>query len=162
MRQESGGHEYLHGHLVTSDAGAMGLMQIMPATYEMLRARYNLGDNPYDPHDNIIAGAGYIRELYDKYGAPGFLAAYNAGPQRLEDYTAGRSPLPHETVDYVASIAPQFSPRGMTNTHCPPLASAQRAPTFRFSSLSGSCQRSSPFTSTAKMRPSRKRPTKSG
>ncbi len=80
MRQESGGHEYLHGQLVTSDAGAAGLMQIMPATYEDLRSKYSLGNDPYDPHDNIIAGTGYIRDLYESYGSPAFLAAYNAGP----------------------------------------------------------------------------------
>ena len=59
-------------------------MQIMPQTWAELRARYGLGTDPYDPHDNILAGAAYIRELHDRYGAPGFLAAYNAGPGRYE------------------------------------------------------------------------------
>ncbi len=108
MRQESGGHEYLHGQLVTSDAGAAGLMQIMPATYEELRERYSLGGDPYDPHDNILAGTGYISELYASYGAPGFLAAYNAGPHRVDDFLAGRGALPNETVNYLASIAPNL------------------------------------------------------
>ncbi len=106
MRQESGGHEYLHGQLVTSDAGAAGLMQIMPATYEDLRSKYSLGNDPYDPHDNIIAGTGYIRDLYESYGSPAFLAAYNAGPRRVDDYMAGRGALPNETVNYLASVAP--------------------------------------------------------
>ena len=65
-----------------SPKGAMGLMQIMPATWAGLRPRYGLGADPYDAHDNIIAGAAYLRELQDRYGAPGFLAAYNAGPAR--------------------------------------------------------------------------------
>ncbi len=108
IRQESGGHEFLNGRPTTSDAGAMGLMQIMPATYEELRARYGLGDNPYNPHDNILAGTAYIRELYDRYGAPGFLAAYNAGPQRLEDFNAGRASLPNETIGYLASVGPSL------------------------------------------------------
>ena len=56
--------------------------------------RYGLGDDPYDPHNNILAGAAYIQEMYDRYGAPGFLAAYNAGPQRVDDYLAGASDLP--------------------------------------------------------------------
>jgi hypothetical protein len=112
IRQESGGHEYLNGRPTTSDAGAMGLMQIMPATYAELRDRYNLGPDPYDPHDNIMAGTGYIRELYGKYGAPGFLAAYNAGPQRLEQYLAGEGPLPNETVNYLASVAPSLQGSG--------------------------------------------------
>ena len=55
-----------------SSKGAIGLMQIMPKTWTELRARYGLGADPYDPRDNILAGAAYIRELYDRYGAPGF------------------------------------------------------------------------------------------
>lgn len=46
--------------------------------------------------------------MYDRYGAPGFLAAYNAGPDRLDAYLADGSPLPDETVSYVASIAPRL------------------------------------------------------
>lgn len=108
MHQESGGHEYLHGQPITSGAGAMGLMQLMPATYAELQAQYNLGNDPFEPHDNILAGTAYIRQMYQKYGAPAFLAAYNAGPQRLDNYlTSGRS-LPNETIDYVASIAPNL------------------------------------------------------
>jgi D-alanyl-D-alanine carboxypeptidase len=104
MRQESDGHEQ-----AVSSAGAMGLMQIMPDTYDDLRRRHALGDDPFEPHDNIMGGAAYIRELYDRYGAPGFLAAYNAGPSRLDDYLGGGDPLPDETVDYVAAIAPRLS-----------------------------------------------------
>jgi soluble lytic murein transglycosylase-like protein len=65
MRVESGGKEYLNGDLITSGAGAMGLMQVMPQTYDELRDRYNLGDDPFDPHDNIMAGVAYMREMYD-------------------------------------------------------------------------------------------------
>ncbi len=108
MRQESGGHQYLNGQPITSDAGAAGLMQIMPATYEELRERYALGGDPYDPHDNILAGTGYISELYASYGSPAFLAAYNAGPHRVDDYLAGRGALPNETVNYLASVAPRL------------------------------------------------------
>jgi hypothetical protein len=84
----------------------MGLMQIMPATWASLRARHGLGTNPYDPHDNILAGAAFLRELHDRYGSPGFLAAYNAGPGRYEDHLATGRPLPDETRAYVAAIAP--------------------------------------------------------
>jgi hypothetical protein len=108
MHQESGGQEYLNGQPITSDAGATGLMQVMPATYAELRDRYNLGDDPYNPHDNIMAGTAYIREMYDQFGSPAFLAAYNAGPQRVADYMAGRSNLPNETVNYLASITPHL------------------------------------------------------
>jgi hypothetical protein len=106
MRQESGGRQFLHGQPITSDAGAAGLMQLMPATYAELRLRYTLGADPYDPHDNILAGAAYIGELYALYGSPAFLAAYDAGPHRVDDYMAGRGTLPNETVNYLASVAP--------------------------------------------------------
>jgi hypothetical protein len=106
MRVESGGNEYLNGQLVTSGAGAMGLMQVMPETYDDLRSRHNLGGDPYDPHDNILAGTAYLREMYDIYGSPGFLAAYNAGPHRLDDYLSNNRPLPDETRRYVAMIGP--------------------------------------------------------
>jgi hypothetical protein len=108
MRVESGGKEYLNGQLITSGAGAMGLMQVMPGTYDGLRDRYNLGDDPFDPHDNIMAGVAYMREMYELYGTPGFLAAYNAGPARLDDYLANIRPLPDETRRYVAMIGPNL------------------------------------------------------
>ncbi len=108
MRQESGGKEYVGGDLITSGAGAMGLMQVMPSTYDELHDRYNLGDDPFDPHDNILAGVAYIREMYDIYGSPGFLAAYNAGPARLDDYLGNLRPLPDETRHYVAMIGPNL------------------------------------------------------
>ncbi|MGH6821887.1 MAG: lytic transglycosylase domain-containing protein [Methylocella sp.] len=89
-----------------SPKGAIGLMQIMPATWAGLRQRYSLGANPYDAHDNIIAGAAYFRELHDRYGNPGFLAAYNAGPARWEDHLATGRPLPAETRAYLIRLAP--------------------------------------------------------
>jgi hypothetical protein len=89
-----------------SPKGAMGLMQIMPATWAELRARHGLGNDPYAPRDNILAGAAYLREMHDRYGSPGFLAAYNAGPGRYEEYRATGRPLPAETRAYVAALAP--------------------------------------------------------
>ncbi len=103
MRQESGGRAH-----AVSPKGAMGLMQLMPATWNYLRRAYKLGDDPYDPHDNIIAGTAYLREMYDLYGSPGFLAAYNAGPGRYESCVRKRRPLPPETRHYVAMIAPRL------------------------------------------------------
>lgn len=90
-----------------SPKGAMGLMQIMPQTWAELRLRYHLGNDPYDPHDNILAGAAYLRELQDRYGSPGFLAAYNAGPGRYEKHLGGRR-LPAETQTYLAKLAPMI------------------------------------------------------
>jgi D-alanyl-D-alanine carboxypeptidase len=103
MQQESGGEQQ-----ATSPVGAMGLMQVMPATYDELRARHGLGDDPYEPHNNILAGTAYIREMYDRYGSPGFLAAYNAGPDRVDSYLARRAALPDETVNYLAAITPNL------------------------------------------------------
>ncbi len=89
-----------------SSKGAMGLMQIMPDTWSELRMRYGFGRDPFDPRDNILAGAAYLREMHDRYGSPGFLAAYNAGPQRYDEYLAGVRALPAETRAYVAMLAP--------------------------------------------------------
>jgi hypothetical protein len=92
-----------------SPKGAMGLMQIMPQTWGRLRERYGLGADPYDAHDNIIAGAAYLRELHDRYGIPGFLAAYNAGPGRWEEHLVIGRPLPLETRAYLVRLAPIVS-----------------------------------------------------
>lgn len=89
-----------------SAKGAMGLMQLMPETWAALRTRYGLGRDAFDPHDNILAGAAFLREMHDRYGSPGFLAAYNAGPGRYEDYRDRRRPLPPETLAYVAALVP--------------------------------------------------------
>lgn len=108
-----------------SPKGAMGLMQIMPATWAELRTRHALGTDPFDPHDNILGGTGYLRDLLDRYGSPGFLAAYNAGPGRYEEHLAGR-PLPDETRTYLATLAPlldglgQAVPAGTEGAMHPP------------------------------------------
>ena len=101
MRTESAGRIG-----AVSSAGAMGLMQLMPGTWARQRARFGLGADPFDPRDNIMAGTSYLREMYDSYGAPGFLAAYNAGPGRYEAWRGRGRPLPIETRAYVAAIAP--------------------------------------------------------
>jgi hypothetical protein len=92
-----------------SSAGALGLMQVMPATWTELRARYGFGRDPYDPRDNIHAGTAYLREMYDRFGTiPAMLAAYNAGPARYDDYLQRGRALPAETRAYVALLAPQL------------------------------------------------------
>ena len=102
MRAESAGNTR-----AISRAGAQGLMQVMPATWDHLRARYRLGSDPFDPRDNILAGAAYLREMYDRYGTiPAMLAAYNAGPDRYDEHLATGRPLPAETRAYVDLLAP--------------------------------------------------------
>ena len=103
MRVESAGEGG-----ITSPVGAMGLMQVMPQTYGTLRARLGLGANAYDPHDNIMAGAAFLRDMHDRYGDAGFLAAYNAGPARYEEFRAGGRPLPSETILYMARLGPML------------------------------------------------------
>ncbi|MEQ9812438.1 MAG: transglycosylase SLT domain-containing protein [Azospirillaceae bacterium] len=115
MWVESRGETHLFGGPTTSHAGAMGLMQIMPGTWRELAGRYGLGNDPHDPRDNIMAGAAYIREMYEMFGSPGFLAAYNAGPGRYRQHVEEGRPLPEETVRYMAMIAPNiegYSPSG--------------------------------------------------
>lgn len=103
MRTESAGRIG-----AVSSAGAMGLMQLMPGTWARQRARFGLGADPFDPRDNIMAGTSYLREMYDRYGAYGMLAAYNAGPGRYEDWRDRQRPLPAETRAYIARIAPML------------------------------------------------------
>lgn len=89
-----------------SPAGAMGLMQIMPGTWAGLSARHRLGSDPFDPRDNIIAGAAYLRTMHDRYGnVTAMLAAYNAGPGRYDEYLSRGRPLPAETRAYLAKLA---------------------------------------------------------
>jgi soluble lytic murein transglycosylase-like protein len=106
MRIESGGDPR-----AVSPKGAMGLMQIMPKTYAGLRARHHLGPDAYNPRDNIRACAAYLREMLDRYGSSGFLAAYNAGPARYDEHLATGRALPSETQVYVARLSPMIGDR---------------------------------------------------
>lgn len=101
MRVESGGDEH-----AISSRGAMGLMQLMPGTWVELSVRYGLGVDPFDAHDNIVAGAAYLRDMRDRFGMAGFVAAYHAGPARYEQHLATGRPLPQETTAYVAAVMP--------------------------------------------------------
>jgi soluble lytic murein transglycosylase-like protein len=95
---------------IASDAGAVGVMQVMPETYDEIRAQYDLGADAADPHDNIIAGSAYLAWLYRRYGFPDMFAAYNDGPGNFDKYrSAGRS-LPAETVAYLASMTENLDP----------------------------------------------------
>lgn len=100
---ESGGRISLNGRPITSRAGAMGLMQLMPATYEAMRLAQGLGNDPYDPHNNILAGTAYLRAMYDRFGYPGLFGAYNAGPGRYAASLQGVR-LPPETRIYLARL----------------------------------------------------------
>ncbi|MEN3746043.1 lytic transglycosylase domain-containing protein [Sphingomonas sp. HF-S3] len=104
MRFESGGRTSLNGRPIRSRKGAIGLMQLMPATWAELRRELGLGDDADLPADNIIAGACYLRRMYDRFGYPGAFAAYNAGPGRYAAWRAGTARLPAETVTYLTRV----------------------------------------------------------
>ncbi|WP_035716579.1 lytic transglycosylase domain-containing protein [Azorhizobium doebereinerae] len=128
LQAESGGDPH-----AVSPAGAMGLMQIMPATWDALRVHHGLGTDPFDPRDNIFAGAAYLRQLHDRYGSiRAMLAAYNAGPSRYEASLSGK-PLPPETRTYIAAIAPIIDKEpaaGATGSVRPMAQSWREAPLF--------------------------------
>jgi membrane-bound lytic murein transglycosylase B len=105
MQIESGGRTMLgENQPIKSNMGAMGLMQLMPDTYNDMRVQNGLGKDPYDPHDNIMAGTAYLKFLRARYGYPQMFAAYNDGPGNLEARMMGRGLLPQETQNYIVNI----------------------------------------------------------
>ena len=120
MHAESRGRTEWAGRPITSAAGAMGLMQLMPGTWRDMRERLQLGDDPHQPRDNILAGAFYLRLMYDRFGYPGLFAAYNAGPARYARYLLTGEPLPRETRAYLADVSgPREAPPRKPSTSPP-------------------------------------------
>jgi hypothetical protein len=78
--------------------GAIGLMQLMPATWVELSVRCELGLDPFDPKDNKMADTAYVRGLRDCFGSAGLLAACHAGPTRYEQHLTTGQPLSPETT----------------------------------------------------------------
>ena len=93
-----------------SPKGAIGCMQIMPATWVYLSQRYGLGADPFDARMNMIGGALYLAELTRRFGLPGAYAAYNAGPARYVRFAANGTPLPAETVAYATRLGGAVAP----------------------------------------------------
>jgi soluble lytic murein transglycosylase-like protein len=94
MKQESGFRP-----CALSPKGAMGLMQLMPATAEQLGIQ-----DPFEAASNVDAGARFLKQLLDRYSGdiPSALGAYNAGPAKVD--AAGGVPAIPETVDYIRQI----------------------------------------------------------
>lgn len=114
MQVESGGRTMLAENTpIKSGAGAMGLMQLMPSTWEDMRAQLALGKNPYDPRDNILAGTAYLKWLRGKYGYPQMFAAYNDGPGHLEERLSDAGLLPLETRNYLVKVTGVVEGRGV-------------------------------------------------
>jgi soluble lytic murein transglycosylase-like protein len=83
-------------HSARSEAGAIGLLQLMPATAAELEL------NPGQPNENVLAGARYLRKMLDRFEEPDLaLAAYNAGPTAVEEASGAPGP---ETLAYVANV----------------------------------------------------------
>ncbi len=132
MQAESRGRTVQGGRPIRSRAGAIGLMQLMPATWSDMRARLGLGSDPDDPRDNILAGTCFLRLMYERFGYPGLFAAYNAGPARYAAYLAGHQGLPRETIGYLASVAPDMQGKGQAAATVQPeagLFAVRRMPT---------------------------------
>lgn len=115
MRAESGGRRD-----AVSPKGAMGLLQLMPATWREVSAELGLGGDPFDVRANILAGSAYLRKLHDRFGAPGAFGAYNAGPDRYARYLLGRASLPPETRLYMGRVAQLLGPSGLEASGCAP------------------------------------------
>ncbi|WP_146207982.1 transglycosylase SLT domain-containing protein [Azospirillum sp. TSH64] len=107
MQQESGGRQFgKDGLPLTSSAGAIGPMQVMPGTFADMARRYGIKGGITDPDANIEAGVAYLSEQLKRFGnETTAAAAYNAGPERVKDNIADGRPLPSETKKYIASIA---------------------------------------------------------
>lgn len=132
MQAESAGQTQRNGRPITSHAGAMGLMQVMPGTWATLRRQHGLGPDPHNPRDNILAGAAYLKAMHDQFRYPGLFAAYNAGPGRYAEHLRTGRPLPAETRGYIAQLArtpatPSMPPAMLSGTHLFfPLGGAKR------------------------------------
>jgi soluble lytic murein transglycosylase-like protein len=104
IQVESNACERSDGKLATSAAGAMGLMQLMPSTWNKYRERLHLGTNSYDPLDNILAGSASLHDLIQRFGVLDGLAAYFAGPSGVTNANNSEMLASPATLRYVRDV----------------------------------------------------------
>jgi soluble lytic murein transglycosylase-like protein len=106
IKQESGFTQTRNGKTLSSSAGALGLMQLMPGTAK------SLGVNPNDAYQNILGGTKYIAQLLKSFGGDltKAVAAYNAGPGNVQKY--GGIPPFTETQKYVKAVLANYASYG--------------------------------------------------
>ena len=98
---ESGNRQYdANGNVITSSAGAVGIMQLEPATAA------DLGVDPYDEEQNLAGGTKYLEQLYRRFGGDltNTLAAYNWGPGNVDRALASGQSFPSSVLDYVKKV----------------------------------------------------------
>jgi hypothetical protein len=106
---ESGMHQTdAQGHLLTSKAGALGLMQLMPGTAKQY------GVDPSNVIANATGGAFYMRDLLKKYGGniAKAVGAYNWGQGHMDSFLAGKATMPAETRNEIASVLGRMGQTG--------------------------------------------------
>lgn len=145
MRAESAGCTHLNDRPIVSHAGAMGLMQIMPATWVELGQRHGFGVDPHNPRENILAGAAYLREMADRFGMPGAFAAYHAGPGRYAAHVLHAAPLPIETQRYLAEVSAAAGVDGAS--HAEDATDAPGDPLFAITSPNRTARNEAPVPS---------------
>jgi soluble lytic murein transglycosylase-like protein len=121
--------------MAVSPKGARGLMQLMPATAAKLGVQ-----NSFDSQANVDGGTRYLRELLERYNGDlaKALAAYNAGPQRVEQYHG--VPPYRETRVYVSSIIRDFNRKKLAARKSQPKSQAKKAAPQKHVKVEGSAR----------------------
>jgi Transglycosylase SLT domain len=104
IQVESNACERIEGKRTSSEAGAMGLMQVMPSTWNAYRERLRLGTDPYNPLDNLLAGSAYLHDLTQRLGMLDGLAAYFAGPSSVMAANSKDTLASPATLRYVRDV----------------------------------------------------------
>ncbi len=151
IQVESNACERLNDKHITSEAGAMGLMQLLPTTWSSYRDRLKLGDDPYDTSDNILAGSAYLHDLIQELGLFDGLAAYFAGAKTIAEHQSDEELPSSATMLYVHDVLELVARETVrSTTTSPPSHTASSA----LYAIAGSIDRRTVDTS----RPSRSTP----